>query len=353
MRFWLGPILSVLVVLSGCTSIGYYYQLAEGQIALSRAARPIAKIAQDPSADPALKLRLQMALSARQWAVTALALPDNLSYSRYAPLGRPFTLWNVFATPELSVDGIEHCFPIAGCVNYRGYFRQADAEAEAARLAAQGFDTFVAGALAYSTLGKLNDPIVSPLLRYDDARLVATIVHELAHQKLYVPGDTLFNESYASFVEDAGGAEWLSTQQGVVAAPRYAERDDQFQALVLQTRAALASAYKNAADDAERRAQKAEILARFSADYAALKASWGGWTGYDWFWQSPPNNAKLLPFGLYRQFVPAFAVLFERHGRDWRKFHAAAAELAALPANERLKQLQSLMPDSTHAPLPR
>ena len=341
--------LTACLLLAGCTSLGYYAHLAKGQLALMQAREPISKIIADPARDPKLRERLAYALKARQWAIAGLALPDNGSYSSYAELHRPFTLWNVFAAPELSLAAVEHCFPIAGCVAYRGYYQQARAEAEAAKLAGQGLDSFVAGSLAYSTLGNFDDPIVSPLMRYDDARLAAVIFHELAHQVVYVAGDTAFNESYASFVEQEGGAQWLASLG--ISAPKmqYAERDTAFRQLLLATREKLLSVYSAPLTEPAKRAAKAEAFAQLQADYITLQASWDGWRGYDWFWATPMNNAKLLPFGLYHQFVPAFAALYAQHARSWPAFHAAVAALAKLPPAERTARLNLLTND---APLP-
>ena len=99
-------------------------------------------------------------------------------------------MWNVFATPELSLTPRQWCFPIAGCVNYRGYFHEAEARGEAARLKAAGDDVYVGGVPAYSTLGWFDDPVLSSFVRWPETEVARLIFHELAHQVLYVKDDT-------------------------------------------------------------------------------------------------------------------------------------------------------------------
>ena len=330
--------------LTGCTMLGYYAHLAQGQWQVLAAREPIAQLIADPHRDPELRRRLALALHARDFASTGLALPRNGSYTQFADIGRPFVVWNVFAAPELSLTGIEHCFPIAGCVAYRGYYREDRARAEAARLDAQGLDTYVAGVPAYSTLGWFDDPLLNTLLRGDDDRLIATVFHELAHQQLYVPGDTAFNESYASFVEEEGLRQWRAGRGEAAQSAAYADREAAFVALVLDARQQLEQAYAAAVDDTARRAAKQAAFADLHRRYHGLKAAWGGWAGYDPFFSTPLNNAKLLPFGLYHQHVAAFAALFAREGRDWRRFHAAAAALKPLSDTDRAHRLQALIP---------
>lgn len=337
-------LLATALLLGGCSTLGYYAHLARGQWAVLAAREPIADILADASREPRLRERLKLALQARRWAVAALALPDNASYTLYADVHRPFVLWNVFATPELSLEGIEHCFPVAGCVAYRGYYDEAAAKAEAARLAARGLDSHVAGVPAYSTLGWFDDPILSPMLRWDDEQLVASLFHELAHQQVYAPGDTAFNESYASFVEQEGLRQWRAVRGLPAGRPAYAERQEAFLVLAMRTRERLEQIYASDAGDAAKRAAKASTFAAMQAEYAVLKTGWGGWPGYDRYFATPLNNAKLLPFGLYHQWVPAFAALFAEQGRDWRRLHEAVRQLATLDADERLQGLSQLTP---------
>jgi len=333
------PLLLVLLT-SGCAS--YYGQLAQGQWQLLRDRQPLERVIADPATDPALQRRLALAGQARDFASARLGLPDNGSYRSYVELDRPFVVWNVFATEEFSVEPRQHCFPIAGCVAYRGYFRLGRARGAAALLAAEGLDTWVAPVDAYSTLGWFDDPLLSSMLRRDDARLAGVIFHELAHQQLYLPGDTAFNESYASFVEQEGLRQWLALR-GEPARDTADAHRRAFVEQVLATRKRLAALYaRNLPAEAMRQAKAAEFE-RLRRDYRALRdRHWPGDLRFETWLAGPLNNAKLLPFGLYDRWLPAFATLFEESGRDWPRFHAAARELSRLPAERRLAELQRL-----------
>jgi predicted aminopeptidase len=332
-----------MLSLSGCSAIGYYGHLARGEYALLAARRPIAKVVADPSSPPSLKARLELAARARAFASDRLALPRNSSYTRYADLHRDYATWNVFAAPEFSVEAVNQCYPLVGCVAYRGYFDRARADAEAARLQAQGLDTWVGGSAAFSTLGWFADPIVSPMLRWDDDELAATIFHELAHQRVFVKDDTAFNESFATFVQIEGLREWRRTRGLPAAADAAERRRDDFEALVLAARERLRAVYASALDVDTMRTRKREEIERLRRDYYRVRdESWGGQGDYDDWIAAPINNAKLLPFGLYRHWVPAFAALFAAHGNDWPAFYAAAARIGALDAAARTQALDRL-----------
>ncbi|MFS0825104.1 aminopeptidase [Pseudomonas phoenicis] len=334
-----------LLLLSGCSSVGYYGQLAQGQWQLLRARQPVAQVIDDPHTRPALRQHLQRAEAARAFASAQLQLPDNQSYRVYADLGRPFVVWNVFATPELSLQPTTHCFPIAGCVAYRGYYRQGAARGAAALLRQQGQDVYVGGVEAYSTLGWFDDPILSSMLGWGDERLATLIFHELSHQQVYVQDDTAFNESYATFVEQEGTRQWRAAQG--LAAPNDSARQqrEQFVALVLRSRERLQAIYAGSANDPAKRAAKAAEFARLRAEYRQLRdGPWHGDGRYDAWVYGPLNNAKLLPFGLYDQWVPAFAALYRQVGGDWRRFHQQVAALGRLPAAARNERLQRLAP---------
>lgn len=338
-----------VLCLQGCSSLAYYAQLARGGYDVLARRQPIQPMLTDPAVDPGLRARLSQALQAREFASSRLALPRNGSYTRYADVGRPYVLWNVFATPALSLSPVTHCFPIAGCVAYRGYYSEQAARDEAARLAAQGDDTEVSGVPAYSTLGWFDDPILNTMAHWDDDHLDGMIFHELAHQRLYVKGDTAFNESYASFVQQQGLREWRA-QRGM-AAPKDAqgsERKAQFTQLVLDARGRLEALYASGKDEASLRAGKQAEFERLHADYLQLRDGlWQGYAGYDAFFARPLNNARLLPFGLYDQWVPAFAALFRQSQSQWPKFHEAAAALAKLDRPAREAQLKSLAATSS------
>jgi len=337
--------LAATLLLSACSALDYYSHLAAGQLQLLQAREPIAELLQNPATDSALKQRLSLAQQARGFASSTLGLPDNPSYRLYADIQRPFVVWNVFATPEFSLTPELHCFPIAGCVAYRGFYSLGRARGAAALLKQQGLDTYLGGVEAYSTLGWFDDPIVNTMLRWSDERLVAVIFHELAHQQLYVQDDTAFNESFASFVEREGLRQWRETQGWPPSDPLGEQQREQFSALVLASRERLQRLYDSNSSEAQMRTGKQAEFARLRAEYRELRdRDWAGVGLYDNWINAPLNNAKLLPFGLYDQWVPAFAALFEQGGRDWSRFYQRVAALGALPEVERHQALAALAP---------
>jgi predicted aminopeptidase len=334
----------VLALLTcACSSVGYYAHLAQGQLDLLSKRESIARLVADPATDPKLAARLKLALEARAFASDHLALPRNGSYTLYADLGRPWVVQNVFATAEFSTRAVEHCFPIAGCVGYRGYYDKARADEEAARLKARGDDVYVGSSPAYSTLGWFDDPVLNTMLRWDDDELAGTVFHELGHQRLYVKDDTSFNESFATFIEQQGLREWRAARGQPPTDALGSRRSDQFAALVLATRTRLDALYKSALPPEEMRQRKQAEFEQLRADYRALRdGEWQGYAGYDGWISAEINNAKLLPFGLYHRWLPAFAVVFEQAGHDWPAFYKAAKLLADQPVAERTKSLEQL-----------
>lgn len=336
------PLLAALL-LNGCASVGYYGQLAQGQWQLLRARQPVERVLQDPATSPRLRQRLLHAEQARAFASEQLKLPDNRSYRVYADLGRPFVVWNLFATPELSLQPVTHCFPIAGCVAYRGYYRQGAARGAAALMRQAGMDVYVGGVEAYSTLGWFDDPILSSMASWDDERLAALIFHELAHQRFYVKDDTAFNESFATFVEQEGSRQWRVARGLPAIQERAVRQREQFIRLVLACRERLQAIYAGPLDDAGKRAAKQAEFERLRAEYRVLRdGQWGGDRRYDAWMYGPLNNAKLLPFGLYDQWVAGFAALFEQVRRDWSRFYARVEALGRMPAEVRKAELARL-----------
>ncbi|WP_212629513.1 aminopeptidase [Pseudomonas sp. KB-10] len=334
------PLLALL--LGGCSTVDYYAHLGQGQWQLLQARKPVERMLQDPATDPDLARRLALSQQARDFASTQLQLPENRSYRLYADLERPFVVWNVFATPEFSLEPELHCFPIAGCVAYRGYYQQGRARGAAALLRQQGLDTYIGGVEAYSTLGWFDDPLLSTMLRWSDERFIAVIFHELAHQQYYLPGDTAFNESFATFVEREGLRQWHAARGETPPASDDRQRQ-QFIELVLASRERLKQLYASELPEQAMRAAKQAEFERLRHDYRAMRQQWGGQGRYDAWIEGPLNNAKLLPFGLYDQWVPAFAALFEEQGRDWRAFYAAVATLGRQPEADRRARLASLL----------
>ena len=331
-------------LLAGCSTINYYSQAAHGQMSLLSDSRPVDDWLSDPATNPKLRTRLASARQIRQYAVEHLGLPDNGSYKNYTALARPFVVWNVVATPNLSLSPLQWCFPVAGCVNYRGYYGKEDAQDYANLLRAEGNDVQIGGVSAYSTLGWFNDPLISTFINYPDAELARLIFHELAHQVVYVAGDSQFNESFASAVEEAGVEHWLERFGNPAMRENYARytaRKQQFLQLLLGCRRALERNYTSSASDADKRAGKARLFRQLQDDYLLLKESWGGYAGYDRFFAEPLSNAHLAAIATYNDFVPAFRALLARE-RSFGSFYSAVRRIADLDRSERHRRLKSL-----------
>jgi predicted aminopeptidase len=307
------------------------------------ARRPIARVIADPATDAQLKARLELAAQARAFASDQLHLPRNRSYTQYADLHRPYAMWNVFAAPEFSLEPSRQCFPIAGCVAYRGYYVRERADAEAARQRARGLETWIGGVPAYSTLGWFADPILNTMLRWSDDDLAATIFHELAHQCLYVKDDTEFNESFATFVQREGLRQWRVARGLAPGEDSAQTRADQFDALVLSLRERLQKLYASDLATDAMRVRKREEIEQLRAQYLRLRdTQWHGDRAYDEWMNSEINNAKLLPFGLYHRWVAAFAALYTQQNGDWAAFYAAAAAIGRAKPADRAQQLVRL-----------
>ena len=331
-------------MLVSCSSLNYYAQAAQGQFTLLSDARPIESWLADQNTDAKLRVRLATARQIRTFAVQQLDLPDNNSYKNYAALARPFVLWNVVAAPELSLKPIQWCFPVAGCVSYRGYYSKEDAAAYGRELRAEGNDVQVGGVPAYSTLGWFDDPLISTFIYYPDAELARLLFHELSHQVVYVAGDSQFNESFASAVEEAGVERWLSGYGNQAMRENYIKfsgRKKQFLKLLLDCRSALEANYARNTSDSAKRTEKARLFQKLKDDYLVLKESWGGFAGYDRFFAEPLSNAHLAAIATYNDFIPAFRALLAKE-KTFPRFYAAAKALAALDKDERHQRLAQL-----------
>lgn len=339
----------VFGLIGGCSNMGYYAQSVSGHLDLVGRAKPVPDWLASPNTPEALKERLRLSQRMRDFAVQTLHLPDNESYRRYADLQRSAAVWNVVAAPPLSLRLQTWCFPVMGCVGYRGYFREEEAEAYAAELRAQGQEVMVYGVPAYSTLGRLpgawfSDPLLNTFIRYPEGELARMIFHELTHQVAYADHDTVFNESFATAVERLGSALWLQQESTPEAVQAYAEfnaRREDFRALTSRYRGHLEAAYASQGTDDEKRAAKAELMAQMRAEHQRLKRDvWAGYAGYDrWFERA--NNASMGVLSAYNELVPQFEQLFERQGRDFTRFYAEVQRLAALPYAERRAGLQA------------
>ena len=341
------------ILLAGCSNFGYYMQSFDGQIKLLQARRPIAQVIADPATPLPLKARLERVLAIREFASRDLQLPDNLSYRSYADLERPFVVWNVFAAAEFSVKPREWCFLIVGCVGYRGYFAQAEGEAYARELRGEGLDVFVSGVPAYSTLGWFDDPVLNTFINYAEYALSRLIFHELAHQVVYVKGDTEFNESFATAVEAEGVRRWLvrgGNDQMRADFDRSQQRRMQFRALVFKYREKLAALYRLPIAPEEMRVRKAQAFSAMQRDYGLLKSQWAGFAGYDRFFEHP-NNALLASVAIYTGLAPQFQQLIAKHHGDLAAFYAEVKALAALGKEERASRLAAAVAPAREEPL--
>lgn len=335
---------AALVALSGCSTVSYYSQLANGQYDLLRRRQPIEKLVKDPNTPAQLRQRLQLAMEARAFASDHIGLPRNASYTEYSDLGRSAAVWAVYATDEFSVTAQQSCFPITGCVAYRGFFKKDAAHAYADGLHAKGSDVWISAVPTYSTLGWFDDPVLNTMMNWDDVELAGEIFHELTHQKLYVRNDTAFNESFATFVQDQGVREWCLAR-GLPPPTSNVQRLrwKTIVAMVLRTRSNLDALYHSGLDADAMRAKKKIELDQLRDAYLTLRnGEWKGYSGYDHWFRAGLDNATLLPFGLYDQWLPAFDALFRQSGSDWPRFFAAVKQLADEPSEDRQRALKAL-----------
>jgi predicted aminopeptidase len=331
----------VCLALGGCGTL-YVAQAARGQLQILSAREPIKRMVADPKTDPALKARLEVVRTAREFASRELGLPNNKSYTSYADLKRDFVVWSVVATPEFSVEPREWCFPIVGCVAYRGYFRQASAERFAEALRIQGFDTIVGGVPAYSTLGRFNDPILNTMMTYGDDELASIMFHELSHQVVYIADDSSFNEAFAVTVEQEGLARWLKSRGREAELAKYQSRrarQAEGVALVARFRRELAMLYGTDLPAETMRARKAEVFARLVKELRVLDQRYGTESYLAAALDGKPNNARLASLATYYECVPGFEQLLASEQHDLPRFYAAVRALAKLPREERHAQL--------------
>jgi predicted aminopeptidase len=328
----------IIVVASLSASGCYLLQAATGQMALTSKRRPIEKVLADASTPQELRTRLEYVSAARTFASAELGLPDNASYRSYADVGRPYVVWNVFATEEFSVQPRRWCFPIAGCVVYRGYFAEKNAQSYARGLRLRGLDTAVGGVAAYSTLGHFKDPVLNTMLGWSDVQLASTLFHELAHQVVYVPGDSEFNEAFATVVEEAGLQRWLAARgrlPDLTAWHEQRQRGAQFIGLLLQTREELDQLYRSPLSEAEKRERKQYRFGVLKLQYADLKKSWNGYRGYDWWFNRTLNNAHLISAATYYGCVPGLRRVLQSVDNDLPRFYDKARELGKLSTEAR------------------
>jgi predicted aminopeptidase len=348
-------ILVALYLLTACSGPGYYMQAISGQWKLMRSREEIQALLDNPETSPELAAQLQSASRIKVFAEAVLDLPGDGSYSSYVEVGGSALVWNVIATPEFSLQAKQWCFPVAGCVPYRGYFDQHKANDSADRLRRKGMDVHVSPAAAYSSLGWFEDPLLSTMLSGSDTRLAAYLFHALAHQRLYIKGDGAFNEGYASFVEQAGVKIWLESQQRDSdllewQQLRQARRD--VAALIDNIRAELNALYLSSHPEATKRKQKAEILDSLSNSHEQLvEGKWAGNRYFNSWFKEPVNNAKLALFNTYQGSNCGFQELLDKADGNMKEFHRLAGQVSGLPGTDREKWLnQPCMSQENHDP---
>ena len=351
-RTRLAVLVAALTVAGGCANLTYYLQSVRGQLDIWSRQRDIQTVLASKDTPPALREKLRSVLEIRDFASSALGLPQNRSYRLYANLERPYAVWNVFAASEFSVQPRQWCFAFAGCVNYRGYFQKGGAEDFAAETAREGVDVFIGGVPAYSLLGYFPDPVLNTFIHYPPPHLARLIFHELAHQVVYVRDDSVFNESFAVTVEQEGLKRWLE-RYGTDADRKVLDivigRRDGFVRLIESYRQQAEGLYASGLPSVQMRARKSELFTELEADFQNLKESWGGFPGYDHWFSQKPNNALLASVSIYTRRVPAFQALLAREDGDLERFYEAVRQMARLGKVERTAALDHLMPRTADA----
>jgi predicted aminopeptidase len=339
-----------ILSLCGCQTAAFYGQAVWGHTRIMLSQRPITELLNDPGTPPLLRAKLSYVWELREFAARELRLPVGESYRDYVDIGRSHVVWNVFAAPELSLTPKTWCYPIAGCAAYRGYFEQPAAERYAASLSQDGYDVFVWGATAYSTLGWFDDPVLSTFLRLDPVQLAALMFHELAHRRLYIQGDSAFNESFATAVEQTGLERWAAVRNepGLQAAVDSQRRLQQtFYSWVSGSTHDLQAVYASDLPAAEKRVRKAAILSQLRRDFERLKQRHPELSRYDSWLASGLNNAGLASVSTYQELVPAFERLLQQSSGELSVFYERCHALAHLTFGERQDQLRLLMTPSS------
>ena len=345
-RFRLAPLMLTALLSGGCATFGYYAQAVGGQMELARSARPVPSVLADPKTPPALRDRLALAGRVVEFSRSELGFDSGGGYRNYVDLDRPYVVWNLFAAPPLSLQGRQWCYPVVGCVPYRGFFSRRHAEGAAARLARNGFETHLTGVPAYSSLGWFDDPLLSTFIGWPEARLVELLVHEIAHRRVWVRDDAAFNEAFAEFTGAEGARRWFVHHGRAAEFAAYRASEGGWQrlrALLLATRERLDAVYGSGGDERQRYREKARVLESFRRCYREHESRLGGGS-FDHLVDGV-NNAYLVALGAYTNWRPAFAALYRQAG-DWVSFLEEVDVLADLEADERAARLHGLKLES-------
>jgi len=324
---------------SGCSTVRFYGQAIAGQAEILNKARPIQTVVEDGGVPARVKKELALVQEARRYAADHLELPAQHEYYRYTDLKRRYVSWVLFAAPEFSVKGKTWWYPLLGNLEYRGYFSEKAAKDEATRLRAQGFEVYVGGVEAYSTLGFFHDPVLNTFFRRSDAELAELIFHELTHVKLFLPGDIDFNEAFATANAEAAVRRWLTSKSNYAELAKYENgltKDREVVRLLLATREKLKRLYARKDLSPERmRREKTAIMNRMHGDYVQIRQRWNGDSLYDRAFKKPWNNARLNTVSTYYDLLPGFERLMQREHGDLHAFYAAVAKMRHLSKQER------------------
>jgi predicted aminopeptidase len=331
-------------LVSGCSTISYYHQSISGHFKLISKREHIVDIVNDPARDEKLIKQLLLVEELRSFASKQLKLPENDSYRSYVQLDKPYVTWNVFAAPEFSIALQQWCFLVIGCVPYRGYFAESEANNYAQQLSRQGLDVYVAGVPAYSTLGWFDDPLLSSMLDRGEIVTASYIFHELAHQQFYLKGDGAFNEAFATAVEEIGVLDWLHNQDRNQDKQRYDDwllQKSIFSEFVKNSRDEFETLYQQEYDLQKMKVEKEILIAEMRRRFTDLSSENKHIARYSKWMSGPLNNAQLGAISLYRELVPAFRRIFGLCGNDFEKFYSYVETIAKLSEEQRETTLQT------------
>lgn len=333
-----GFVFVLLLSVSGCTTLSYYFQAIKGQSELLQKRIPIKTVLIDKKLDNKVRQKLLIVQEARRFAVTALGLPDNNSYRDYADLQRDYVMWSVFITPAFSLKPMQWCYPVVGCISYRNYFSRTDAQLFAGKMQAQGYDVHVANVPAYSTIGWFDDPVTNTMMHWQDYDLVGTLFHELGHQKFYVKSDTVFNESLAKTIEQEGLQRWMQYKSQAGLYERYLrdeKRESAFVGIILQAREKLEKLYQVNNAESQKLSAKLDVFRALRRDYIRLRKQWNGYDAYDQWMLSGMNNAKVQSIATYYDYVPVFKRLLAEQGGNLSRFYTEVKKLTLMSQQKR------------------
>jgi len=338
----------LLSVLSGCSALSYYNQSIMGQVSVIYNREDFDSILNDPEADTVLKNKLTRVKIIRRFATERLLLPDNKSYLYYADVKRPYVVTNVFAAPEFSLTPVNWCYPVVGCVSYRGYFNPDDAQNHAVKLSKEGNDTHVAGIAAYSTLGWFDDPLLNTMINWRERALAGLIFHELSHQVLYFSNETAFNEAFSSAVERIGSIQWLihNNPNQLQHYLLYLDAQNDFRNLLSDIREELKEVYISTDSIQKKRKLKSQIIGNLKIRYTELKHKWPETIHFDYWFNKPVNNARFTSSMTYLQQIPAFYTLFIESNGDWAHFFTTIKNMENLRSEDRKILINSKLDNS-------